>query len=81
MTFTAWGIDGRANTLIRGSSPPCFCDGTRHPHADELIWTIEAKSWDDANKKYHELHGWEPFRPMLVDNEKPYPEDEMEALA
>jgi hypothetical protein len=62
MIFTAWGIDGRANTLIEGEGPLL-------PHLQEednleLIWKIEAESWEEAMQKYHTLQGWEPYKPI-----------------
>jgi hypothetical protein len=32
-------------------------DGTPCPN---LIWTIKAKSWEEAVAKYYELQGWGP---------------------
>jgi hypothetical protein len=39
MIYTAWGKDGRANTLIGGEGPPQI--------QDEEIWTIEAKTREE----------------------------------
>lgn len=64
MIFTVWGKDGSAHTVIEGEGPPRFADGTRDDDAAELIWTIEANSWTDAMKRYHELQGWDPYTPM-----------------
>lgn len=65
MTYTAWGgTDGHAHTLTRGPNPPTFADGSRQDDCTELIWTIEADSWEAACKRYHELQGWEPYVPM-----------------
>lgn len=30
----------------------------------ELIWEVEAQSWDEAQVKKHEFMGWEPYKPM-----------------
>jgi hypothetical protein len=30
----------------------------------ELVWTIEAGSWEEAMQKFHVLQEWEPYRPM-----------------
>jgi hypothetical protein len=62
--FTAWGHGDRASTLIAGEGPPRFADGTRFPDCEALVWRIEADSWEDACRRYHELQGWEPYRPM-----------------
>jgi hypothetical protein len=60
MIYTAWGKDGRANTLIGGEGPPQIQDEDN----SELIWTIEADTWEEAMQKYHALQGWEPYKPM-----------------
>jgi hypothetical protein len=61
MIYTAWGYNNVANTLIPGDQQPCFLDGTPDLDATELIWTIEANSWSEACRKYHELQGWEAY--------------------
>jgi hypothetical protein len=58
--YTAWGRDGQANTLTAGEGPPQLQDEDNC----ELIWSIEADSWEEANQKYHTLQGWEPYKPM-----------------
>jgi hypothetical protein len=62
--YTAWGSDGRANTLMGGEGPPVYANGTLQPDCPDLIWRIYATSWDDACRQYHELQGWEPYKPM-----------------
>jgi hypothetical protein len=64
MIYTAWGEDGVANTLVGGEGPPRAADGTVLPDCPELIWRIEAASWDDVMRQYHGLQGWEPYRPL-----------------
>ena len=59
--YTAWGKCGYANTLIEGSGPPRFANGAIDLDCPELIFTIEAPSWTEANKIYHKLQGWEPY--------------------
>ena len=61
MIYTAWGKDGRANTLVQGEGRPRFVDGTSFEDTEELIWRIEAESWEEAMQKYHALQGWEPY--------------------
>ncbi len=63
MTYTAWGTDGKAHTLVEGEHAPRFADGSSQPDCGDLIWRIEADSWDAACRKYHELQGWEPSVP------------------
>jgi hypothetical protein len=31
---------------------------------DELVWTVEADSFEEAMPLYHERMGWEPYRPV-----------------
>jgi hypothetical protein len=64
MIYTAWGKDGEANTLIAGEGPPRFVDGTPFDDAQQLIWTIEAESWEEAMQKYDTLQGWGTYRPL-----------------
>jgi len=30
-----------------------------------LIWTVDARDWNEAQTKKHEFLGWEPYKPML----------------
>jgi hypothetical protein len=57
--YTAWGANGKANTLVTGIERPSFADGTPTPCPD-LIWTIKAASWEEAVRKYYRLQGWGP---------------------
>jgi hypothetical protein len=57
-TFTAWGSNGQARYFLSGSERPHFGDGMPMPDSDELIWTIEAESWEEAVTKYYQLQGW-----------------------
>lgn len=39
----------------------------------KLLHTIEASTWNEAMIQYHELMGWEPYKPMdpeVVDAQK-----------
>ena len=58
MSYSAWGHDGIADTLVLGNDRPRFVDGTEQDPTCELIWTIEAESWESALEKYHILQGW-----------------------
>ena len=62
--YTAWGIDGRANTLVEGEQRPHSVDGSPWEDTEQLIWTIEAESWEEAMQKYYTLQGWGTYRPM-----------------
>ena len=61
MIYTAWGRDGRANTLIGGEALPPHL---REEDNCELIWRIEASSWEEAKQKYFALQGWGTYKPM-----------------
>lgn len=56
--YTAWGIKPYANTFVKGKEKPNYED------CKDLIWTIYARDWNEACTKYHELQGWEPYKPM-----------------
>ena len=66
MIYTAWGKDRQANTLIGGAGPPQIQDEDN----SELIWTIEADTWEGAMQKYYTLQGWEPYKPMTLPTPK-----------
>ena len=66
--FTAWGQDGQAHTLHAGVEQLRLSGGALMPDCPELIWTIDAETWEEAMAKYHELQGWEPYRPMDADD-------------
>ena len=61
MIYTAWGKDGQANTLVAAEALP---PQLQEEDNSELIWRIEANSWEEAMQKYHTLQGWEPYKPM-----------------
>jgi hypothetical protein len=76
MIYSAWGENGVANNFKAGIGPPCYANGKPYDEemleltgARELIWTVEADSWEDACTKYHEYQGWEPYVPMRYDDE------------
>lgn len=39
------------------------------PTDAELIWTVEASSWEIASLKKHEYLGWEPYKPFYNNDE------------
>ena len=47
--------------------------------SERLIWTVEAPSYNDAQRALHDHMGWDPYIPMLQDDGSPYPEDEAPA--
>ena len=63
--FTAWVGDNLSTfTLVPGDGPPRHSDGSLVPDCEELLWRIEADTWEDAMTRYHELQAWEPYRSM-----------------
>ncbi|HEY1246718.1 MAG TPA: hypothetical protein VGF29_17980 [Hyphomicrobiaceae bacterium] len=64
MIYTAWGTGGRASTLVAGEERPHFADGSLFEDTEELIWKIEANSWEEAMQKYYDLQGWGAYQPM-----------------
>ena len=73
MIYSAWGVDGVADTLIAGTQLPAH-DRNMEPNI-QLIKLFEALSWNDAMRQYHEWQGWEPYKPMLDADGNEYPED------
>jgi len=67
MIYTAWGKDGHANTLTGGEGPLQVQDEDN----SELIWRIEADSWNEAMQKYYALQGWGLYKPMAQHPPKP----------
>lgn len=73
MIYSAWGVDGVANTLIAGVQLPAH-ERDMEPNI-QLIKLFEATSSNDAMRQYHEWQGWEPYKPMLDADGNEYPED------
>jgi hypothetical protein len=65
MIFTAWeSSDGEEVCFVEGEGPPHFADGTPIPDYPERIHVVFADSWEEAKAIYHDLQGWEPYRPV-----------------
>ena len=60
LIYTAWGKDGRANTLISGEGPPQLQDEDN----PQLIWRIGADTREEAMQKYYTLQGWSTYKPQ-----------------
>lgn len=76
MTYTVWRDDSSDLFLPGTDLPAC------HRHTSPglaAVHTIEARSHNEAMRKYHEWQGWEPYKPMLAADGRPYPEDEGES--
>ena len=65
MIYTAWGKDGRANTLIGGEGP--LPPQLQEEDNSELIWRIEADSYEEAMQQYYDLQGWGIYKPIPTD--------------
>jgi hypothetical protein len=63
MIFTVWGKDGRACCLVGGEGPPPAQD----EDTAELIWRIEASSYEEAMQRYYDLQGWGTYKPICPD--------------
>ena len=41
----------------------------KHPEISDgqhqLIWSVDADSYNDAMTRYHEFMDWEPYKPMV----------------
>lgn len=60
--YSVWGKDGEEFTFVPGTDPPkCGSPGV------QLLKVIEAESWDEACRRYHEWQGWEPYKPFPDD--------------
>jgi hypothetical protein len=70
MIFTAWGRDGRASALVSGEHPPRYANGKLMEDLPELIWRIEADTWNEAMQKYYDLQGWGTYTPIPEGNDK-----------
>jgi hypothetical protein len=71
MIFTLWiGRDDDSSpdvdvlTLMPGEDIPRFPDGSpQHDHL-ELLYTIEAETWEAACAEHYRRQGWGEYRPM-----------------
>ncbi len=62
-TYTAWGKNGSPNTFIAGGERPKFTNGTLMPDCDEMIFSIQAATWEEAMAIYNLRLGFDPYRP------------------
>ena len=65
MKYEVWRHEGRAICLSFFPVDENY-DAHRQslaPNA-ELLWAVEADTWDEAMSRYHEFMGWEPYKPM-----------------
>lgn len=79
-TFTVWqsppGLtSGDSVTLVAGTDPPRGVNGRELEPGAVLIHRFKAASPDEAMAKFHEFMGYEPYRPMVDGQGRPYPED------
>lgn len=62
MIYTAWGTAGVAYIMVPGEGKAVGAEPE-----DEVVWSTEAESWEEACVRYHEFQGWEPYVPMEND--------------
>jgi len=72
MRHDAWS-DGSFFPVINRSAAELLEPGAT------LVWTVDAASWEAANKLYHEWQGWKPYVPMDDDPVIYTAEQELEA--
>jgi hypothetical protein len=64
MKYELWhaqldGID--VYTLLEAGAPRA--EHMLEPGA-QVIWTVDAETWDEARRAQHKFLGWEPYRPL-----------------
>ncbi len=62
-TYTAWGMNGLPQTFVEGEERPKFSNGTLMPDCGELIFSIQAATWEEAMAIYNLRLGHDPYRP------------------
>ena len=62
--YTAWGKNGAPNTIVEGEERPKFINGTLMPDCDEVIFAIQAATWEEAMSIYNLRLGHDPYRPI-----------------
>jgi len=76
VVYELWeGNDGEGSTFGPSDRITDMVDSGLLPSDAKMIWTCQARSWIEANEKYHEHMGWEPYKPMLDEDGNVYPED------
>jgi hypothetical protein len=73
--FTLWQNSDGSLTFLQGSGPPVFADGSPQDGTHRLLWQVQAGSYNEAMRKYHEHMGWEPYQPMRDESGREYAED------
>ena len=64
--YEAWGlINEKANTFSNVAGCKHLQDiGLMEPEHIAL-YSFKAESWTEAMTIYHEIQGWEPYKPMI----------------
>ena len=62
-TYTVWGNKGSAHTVVAGEDQPKFADGRLMPDCEEIIFSIQACTWEEAMAIYYLRMGHEPYKP------------------
>lgn len=70
MLLTSWelwaGYEGDDDTSVAvyAFGPAPYGERLEADYKWRLIWTVEASSYNDAQRKKHEYLGWESYKPM-----------------
>lgn len=54
-------VEGCADMLAQG----LMNDFDDPPNPLVPLFSVRAKSWEDAMTIYHEIQGWEPYKPLV----------------
>jgi hypothetical protein len=65
VVFEAWGTIQHGASLIcaQASSPRALKPHLAEP-GDIALFSIRGKTWNEVMAAYHEIQGWEPYKPM-----------------
>ncbi len=63
--YSAWGLKGEqiARTLVSGDGPLRFANGELYGECEEILYTFEADSHEEAMAIYYTRQGWAPYKP------------------
>jgi hypothetical protein len=65
MKYELWGTPDKTSLLFTGADEIENCKRQNMIEPDaELIWTVDADSYDEAMTLYYEYMGWGIYKPM-----------------
>lgn len=65
MRYELWGTPNRTSLTFTGAD--AISDYKRQGAIEagaEFTWAVDADTWNEAMKLYHEYMDWEPYKPM-----------------